>query len=107
MASAESRPAWQIVEDALAMYFENLPPEHRRSVQREMRRESAGVESVGRTGPSLPTSSHGLLMKIPVPSLLEAVCNLDFLEVHFSRVLEEVTLFRKLVRHHLAYEHPF
>jgi hypothetical protein len=42
MASAESRPAWQIVEDALAMYFQNLPPEHRRSVQREMGRESGG-----------------------------------------------------------------
>jgi len=40
MASIESRPAWQVVEDAIALYFDQLPPEHRRSVQAAMRRES-------------------------------------------------------------------
>ncbi|HYW46953.1 MAG TPA: hypothetical protein VE959_29070 [Bryobacteraceae bacterium] len=39
MASVESRPAWQVVEDAIALYFDHLPPEHRRSVQAAMRRE--------------------------------------------------------------------
>ena len=47
------------------------------------------------------------LMKIPVPRLLEAVCDLDSLEAHLSRVFKEITLFLKLVRHHLANEHPF
>ena len=38
MASTENRPAWQIVEDALSLYFEQLPTEQRRSVQAAMRR---------------------------------------------------------------------
>ena len=42
MASLESRPAWQIVEEALALYFDHLPPERRRSIQAAMRRESRG-----------------------------------------------------------------
>jgi hypothetical protein len=37
MASVESRPAWQIVEDALAMYFDQLPPDRRRETQRLIR----------------------------------------------------------------------
>ena len=40
IAAIESRPAWQIVEDAIALYFEQLSQEHRRSVQSVMRRES-------------------------------------------------------------------
>jgi hypothetical protein len=40
MASVESRPAWQIVEDALAMYFERLPAGKRRAVQSAARNES-------------------------------------------------------------------
>jgi predicted NAD/FAD-binding protein len=39
MASVEKRPAWQIVEDALARYFEELPQECRRAVQSMIRRE--------------------------------------------------------------------
>ncbi len=40
MAAVEERPAWQIVEDALALYFEQLPAEQRRAVQSAARRES-------------------------------------------------------------------
>ena len=32
MASPEGRPAWQIVEDALALYFQRLPASSRRAV---------------------------------------------------------------------------
>jgi hypothetical protein len=42
MASVEGRPAWQIVEDALSMYFEQLPLRQRRAVQ-------AAVSSVSRS----------------------------------------------------------
>ncbi len=40
IASVEDRSSWQIVEDALALYFEQLPTERRRSVQAAIRRES-------------------------------------------------------------------
>jgi hypothetical protein len=40
IASAESRPAWQIVEDAVALYFDQLPDEKRRAVHAAIRRES-------------------------------------------------------------------
>ena len=40
MASVEGRPAWHIVEGALAMYFEQLPPERRRAVHSAMRRQT-------------------------------------------------------------------
>ena len=40
MASVESRPAWQIVEDALAMYFEQLPAAKRHAVQSAVRNDS-------------------------------------------------------------------
>jgi hypothetical protein len=33
MAAVEGRPAWQIVEDALAIYFDQLPAARRRAVQ--------------------------------------------------------------------------
>ena len=42
IASAENRPAWQIVEDALAVYFDQLPPDGRRAVQAAIRREPKG-----------------------------------------------------------------
>jgi LmbE family N-acetylglucosaminyl deacetylase len=42
IAAVETRPAWQIVEDAIAKYFEHLPPERRRSVQAAMRRDARG-----------------------------------------------------------------
>ncbi len=37
IASVEERPAWQVVEDALALYFDQLPPENRRAVESEVR----------------------------------------------------------------------
>jgi hypothetical protein len=40
MASVENRPAWQIVEDALELYFAQLPAENRRAVQTVARRAS-------------------------------------------------------------------
>ena len=40
MASVENRPAWQIVEDSLAMYFDQLSPERRRAVQTAVRRDT-------------------------------------------------------------------
>lgn len=40
IASTEGRPAWQIVEDGLALYFGQLSPEQRRAVQSAIRRES-------------------------------------------------------------------
>jgi len=40
IASAEARPAWQIVEDAVALYFDQLPDDKRRAVQAAIRRES-------------------------------------------------------------------
>jgi hypothetical protein len=40
MASVESRPAWQIVEDALELYFAQLPPESRRAIQGAARKAS-------------------------------------------------------------------
>lgn len=40
MASVENRPAWQIVEDSLSIYFDQLPSESRRAVQAAMRSES-------------------------------------------------------------------
>jgi len=41
MSSVEDRPAWQIVEDSLAMYFDHLPPDRRRAVQSATRRETS------------------------------------------------------------------
>ena len=40
IASAEARPAWQIFEDAVALYFDQLPDDKRRAVQAAIRRES-------------------------------------------------------------------
>jgi hypothetical protein len=40
MASTEGRPAWLILEDALTMYFEQLPAGRRRAVQIAARQES-------------------------------------------------------------------
>ena len=40
MASVENRPAWQVVEDALELYFAQLPAENRRAVQAAARRPS-------------------------------------------------------------------
>ncbi len=40
MAAVEQRPAWQIVEDALSVYFEQLPAVRRRAVQAAARSES-------------------------------------------------------------------
>ena len=40
IAAVESRPAWQVVEDAVALYFDQLSAENRRSVQSAMRRQS-------------------------------------------------------------------
>lgn len=40
MASVENRPAWQIVEDSLATYFDQLSPERRRAVQTAVRRDT-------------------------------------------------------------------
>lgn len=40
IAAVEDRPAWQIVEDALALYFDQLPTDQRRSVQAAIRRDS-------------------------------------------------------------------
>jgi hypothetical protein len=44
MASIESRPAWRIVEDSLALYFEHLPINRRREVQALVRRQAAWFE---------------------------------------------------------------
>jgi hypothetical protein len=38
MSTVERRPAWRIVEDALAMYFDQLPSERRRAVEAAVRR---------------------------------------------------------------------
>jgi hypothetical protein len=40
IASVEARPAWQIVEDAVALYFDALPDDKRRAVQTAIRRKS-------------------------------------------------------------------
>jgi hypothetical protein len=40
MASVESRPAWQIVEDALELYFAKLPAESKRAIQTAAHRAS-------------------------------------------------------------------
>jgi hypothetical protein len=38
MASVEGRPAWQIVEDSLALYFDQLSPDRRRATQSAIQR---------------------------------------------------------------------
>ncbi len=38
IAVSENRPAWQVVEDAINVYFAQLPPDRRRSAQTAMRR---------------------------------------------------------------------
>jgi len=40
IASVEKRPAWQIVEDALTMYFGKLSEGNRRAVQTAVRRRA-------------------------------------------------------------------
>ena len=40
IASVEDRPAWQIVEDALSIYFDQLDAGKRRAVQAVVRLES-------------------------------------------------------------------
>jgi hypothetical protein len=42
IAASEDRPAWQVVEDAIDLYFQRLPPDRRRSVHASMRRASTG-----------------------------------------------------------------
>ena len=37
IAVVENRAAWQVVEDALAAYFEQMPPEVRRAVRAAIR----------------------------------------------------------------------
>ncbi len=41
LASVEGRPAWQIVEDAIATYSDRLSPENSRAVQSAIRRTAA------------------------------------------------------------------
>ncbi len=40
IALVEERPAWQIIEDSIAMYFDQLQPEQRRAVQSVIKRET-------------------------------------------------------------------
>jgi hypothetical protein len=42
MSAVESRPAWQIVEDALTIYFDQLPAAQRRTIQVAVRQEFGG-----------------------------------------------------------------
>ncbi len=41
IASVENRPAWQIVEQAISMYSDQLSPENSRAVQSAIRRTPA------------------------------------------------------------------
>ncbi|MGI8989553.1 MAG: hypothetical protein ACR2I2_08215 [Bryobacteraceae bacterium] len=43
IASVEGRPAWQIVEQAISMYSDQLSPENSRAVQSAIRRTAATV----------------------------------------------------------------
>ena len=39
IAAIENRPAWQVVEDALARYYDTLAPDARKSVLAHIRRQ--------------------------------------------------------------------